>query len=583
MQISVLILLLTCVIKMADEREKKSLSVSNEQYKDLLLKATDQLRKEGLLCDVRLLVEGQSFHAHRSILASSSPYFRGLFTNDMKERALMECKLDQLPCSVMEALLCYVYTGNVTLTEENAENLVAAADYLIIQSLKDIGCQFLESLLSPTRCFGLRDFAEKYSCEALKSSATSYIVKHFTEACDTEAFKSIDYKVYSEIIARDDLEVSREEDVYETLVTWVKHDLETRREHFDELFSKIRLSSLSKHYLVNQVEREELVNSSFYCTKLVVEALNSFVLHAYDDREPARKNLKRHLDVITVCGGNLSREATCYSPEKKKWLPLADMLRARDEHCTAVHDNVLYAFGSTQSENGQSVEQYNAHTNSWLAVANMPQMRCAATAVTSGDHVFIIGGRIPNGGSTKQVMRYDADINKWFIETPMSSKRAGLCSAACHGFVYAVGGLSDRNEFLRTVERYNPRKKVWTDISPMQVARYFACAVEMNGKIFVIGGQSSTGAYLSSCEALDPVTEEWASLPNISVPRQAAGVTKLGNRIFLFGGCNNSGSLDSVECYDERKRSWETVTKMPCKRSWVQCGVLRVAKDLFSD
>lgn len=188
---------------------------------------------------------------------------------------------------------------------------------------------------------------------------------------------------------------------------------------------------------------------------------------------------------------------------------------------------------------------------------------------------------MPNGGSTKEVLRYDADINKWFVETPMSYKRSGLCSAACDGFVYAIGGLSDRNEFLRTVERYNSRKKVWSDVSPMQVARYFACAVEMNGKIFVIGGQSSTGAYLSSCETFDPVAGDWASLPNFSVPREAAGVTKLRNRIFLFGGYNNSGSLDSVECYDDRKRSWETLTKMPFKRSWVQCGVLRVAKDLF--
>jgi len=569
------------VLKMADQEESITLSVSNEQYKDVLLKTTDQLRKEGVLCDVRLLVEDQSFLAHRSILAAGSPYFRGLFTNDMKEKILMECKLDQLQAEIMEQLLSYIYTGNVTLSEENVQSLVAAADYLLIQSLKDIGCQFLQSLLSPTRCFSLRDFAEKYSCDSLKSSATSYIVKHFTEACDTEAFKSVDYRVYTEIIARDDLEVSREEDVYETLITWVKHDLDTRREHFEELFSKIRLTSLSKHYLVDQVENEELVKSSFYCTKFVVKALNSFVLYEHDDRERARNNLARHVDVITVCGGNLSKEATCYSPAKKKWLPLADMLKARDEHCTAVHDNVLYAFGSTQTENGQSVEQYNAHTNSWIAVANMPQMRCAATAVTCGDHIFIIGGRIPNGGSTKQVMRYDADINKWFIETPMSVKRAGLCSAACHGLVYAIGGLSDRNEFLRTVERYNPRKKDWSEVKPMQVARYFACAIELNGKIFVIGGQSSTGAYLSSCEVLDPATEEWTSLPNISVPRQAAGVTRLGNRIYLFGGCNNSGSLDSVECYDERKRSWETVSKMPCKRSWVQCGVLRVAKEIF--
>ena len=297
---------------MAEREESKTLSVSNEQYKEVLLKTTDQLRKEGVLCDVRLLVEDQCFLAHRGILAASSPYFRGLFTNDMKEKILMECKLDQLQAAVMEPLLCYIYTGNVTLAEENAQSLVAAADYLLIQSLKDIGCQFLEGLLCPNKCFALRDFAERYSCDSLKNSATSYIVKHFTEACDTEAFKSVDYRVYTEIIARDDLEVSREEDVYETLITWVKHDLETRREHFEELFSKIRLTSLSKHYLVDQVENEELVNSSLYCTKLVVKALNAFVLYEHDDRERARNNLKRHLDVITVCGGNLSKEATCF-------------------------------------------------------------------------------------------------------------------------------------------------------------------------------------------------------------------------------------------------------------------------------
>lgn len=203
---------------MADQSKKKTQAISNEKYRDVLLTTTNELRKEGVLCDVRLLVGDQSFLAHRSILAASSPYFRGLFTNDMKEKDLMECRLDQLQASVMEPLLGYLYTGNVTLDEENAESLVAAADYLLIQSLKDIGCEFLEGLLSPSKCFTLRDFADKYNCDSLKSSATRYIVKHFNDACDTEAFKSVEYRVYIEIIARDDLEVSREEDVYETLI-----------------------------------------------------------------------------------------------------------------------------------------------------------------------------------------------------------------------------------------------------------------------------------------------------------------------------------------------------------------------------
>ena len=567
---------------MATQEEPKRLSVTNEQYKTELLRTTRELRQEGILCDVVLKVEGQNFLAHRSILAASSPYFRGLFTNDMREKAMLEIKLDELPASVMDCLLDYMYTGKVTVTEMNAQPLVAAADYLIIQSLKDLGSDFLNTLLCPTKCFPLRDFAEKYNCESLKCSATSFIVKNFAEACETEAFKNIEYRVCAEIIARDDLSVSREEEVFEAMMTWVRHDVENRRQHFEELFSRIRLCSMSKHYLIHQVEKEQLVNSSFYCTRLVVKALKYFVLHEHGDYpHKARKSLERHVDVVVMCGGNLSRETICYSPDKNQWFPLADMLTSRDEHSIAVHDNVLYTFGSTQSENGQAVEQYNAHTNSWRPVANMPQGRCAASATTCGDHIFIIGGRIPNGGSTKQVLRYDVDINKWFVETPMTSKRAGLCTAACGGLVYAIGGLSDRNEFMRSAEQYNPVKRAWRDIPPMQTARYFASAVNLNGKIFVVGGQSSSGAYLASCEAFDPGTEEWSSLPNISIARQAAGVARLGNRVFLFGGCNNSGSLDSLECYDERKRRWEMVTKMPCKRSWVQCGVLRLAKELL--
>lgn len=113
---------------------------------------------------------------------------------------MMECKFDELLFLVMELFFCYIYIGNVIFIEENVENIVVVFDYLIIQSFKDIGCQFLESFLLFLRCFGLRDFVEKYSCEVFKFVVISYIVKYFIEVCDIEVFKMIDYKVYVEII-----------------------------------------------------------------------------------------------------------------------------------------------------------------------------------------------------------------------------------------------------------------------------------------------------------------------------------------------------------------------------------------------
>lgn len=569
---------------MASEEQTECTSTSSnikEKYKEELLNATDDMRRDGVLCNVKLRVGDEIFRAHRSTLAACSPYFRGLFTNEMLEKSADEIRLDFLEVSVMNTLLRYMYTGEVDFTEENARALVSAADYLIIQSLKELGSRFLIATLNPSNCFNLSSFAEKYSCQALADSAMQFIVRNFVAACDTQAFKSIEYGVLVDIISRDDLLVNGEEEVYEAVVSWVKHSIDSRAELFEDLFSRVRLFSIPKHYLINHIDKEELVNSSFICTRSLLEALKWQVSYDHSDDKKPRVCLEKYLNVIALCGGNLSREVVCFLPETKQWSPLADMLVPRDEHVTTTWDNHVYAFGSTQQENGQAAEQFDYRINSWTAVANMPGARSASSAVTCADQIYVIGGRITYEGSTNKVMRYDPAINRWYQEPPMTSSRAGLCAVSLGECVYVMGGLNHSNEFLNTVECYNPRHKSWVSLEPMRATRYFACAVVLNKKIFVIGGQSYSGAYLSSCETYDPETDEWSALPNVSVARQAAGVARIGCRIYLFGGCNNSGSLDTVECYDERSRAWAIVTRMPCKRSWIQCQVLRVAEEML--
>ncbi|KAL6727445.1 hypothetical protein Aduo_009319 [Ancylostoma duodenale] len=44
-----------------------------------------ELRADGKFCDVELLVGDQSIKSHRLVLLSSIPYFRTMFTTDMKE------------------------------------------------------------------------------------------------------------------------------------------------------------------------------------------------------------------------------------------------------------------------------------------------------------------------------------------------------------------------------------------------------------------------------------------------------------------------------------------------------------------
>ena len=64
----------------------------------------------------------------------------------MKEsnEQLIKVELDEATETVMEDALKYLYTGNVTVVEERAHNLIATANYVLLPSLKDNGGECFE-------------------------------------------------------------------------------------------------------------------------------------------------------------------------------------------------------------------------------------------------------------------------------------------------------------------------------------------------------------------------------------------------------------------------------------------------------
>ena len=93
-------------------------------YEENLYKRMDDFRRQEILCDTILQVDGQEFPAHKNVLAACSEYFLGLFTSDMKEKHQLEVKLEGFRAFVMNDLLHYIYTGEVEITDENVKELV---------------------------------------------------------------------------------------------------------------------------------------------------------------------------------------------------------------------------------------------------------------------------------------------------------------------------------------------------------------------------------------------------------------------------------------------------------------------------
>lgn len=73
----------------------------------------------------------------------------------------------------------------------------------------------LYSRLHPSNCLGIRSFADTLMCTDLVLSTNKYIEKHFVEVSNAEEFLRLDSSEMSEIIARDELYVTNEEQVTE--------------------------------------------------------------------------------------------------------------------------------------------------------------------------------------------------------------------------------------------------------------------------------------------------------------------------------------------------------------------------------
>ncbi|KAL9950815.1 hypothetical protein ACROYT_G043377, partial [Oculina patagonica] len=115
-----------------------------------LTKRLNMQRKQDYLCDVTLVTKDEKeFKAHRNVLSAASPFFHKLLQSDMKENREGIARFEEISGSVMEDVLEFIYTGSVEITQENqAADLIAAANYLLIPGLKTISGRFLEGQMS---------------------------------------------------------------------------------------------------------------------------------------------------------------------------------------------------------------------------------------------------------------------------------------------------------------------------------------------------------------------------------------------------------------------------------------------------
>lgn len=274
------------------------------------------------------------------ILAACSPYFYAMFTS-FEEKDKEKVKILGVEPTSLQILVTYVYTGQISISEDNVQTLLPAANLLQLHDVKEACSDFLKSQIHPSNCLGIRAFADLHGCLDLLTATETFIEFNFADVVEGEEFLSLNVqevrtlfsrlfltsltelrvKIFSSyiqviaLISSDKLTTS-EETVFESVLNWINYDHEGRREHVPTLMENVRLPLLSQDYLLHRVDEEPLLRLNPTCKDLLIEALKFHLLRGEQKATFSSPRTKPRQPiglpkVLLVVGGQAPKAIRC--------------------------------------------------------------------------------------------------------------------------------------------------------------------------------------------------------------------------------------------------------------------------------
>jgi hypothetical protein len=225
--------------------------------------------KLGELADVTLIFNGVHFKCHKFQLATSSEYFRMMFSSGFRESSAEEIEIKTVEAPTAKTVIKYLYGAPLKIDEENAPELLAAADLFLLHDAKLEIEEFLCDKVCVGNCFELINVAKVYHLEKLSLACTNFFHRHAKEMIEEGDFGSLDEEDMKKFL-RYKGAVALNEDKYMAIQKWARHS-RCRKTKFEELIFRISFSSMSKDFVLRVVMVDKLMRS--YCAQLLQDVI----------------------------------------------------------------------------------------------------------------------------------------------------------------------------------------------------------------------------------------------------------------------------------------------------------------------
>jgi len=535
-----------------------------------ILKNLQRFLEDQRYGDMRLVVQGREIICHYVILAASSTYFEALLDSRMKESLEKKIEIQGFDFNVVQLIVDFAYGKTISIDIENAEEILAGADYFQMASLRRDCERFLQRNLDASNCLRLIMFASLRNLDKLEKAARRFSMKHFFKISQTEEFLNLPENQLVQYLKDDHLFVEREEHVFDAVYRWLKKNGDPAANYCSAL-SCVRFTYLTSPFLYNVVHNSKLFKGHAGALAIFQEASKLHALGAGNAKRATTFMTRPRIstgicNVIVMVGGICSNsrlvETDCFGYNYgllgiQPWSALSSISTphgAMHSYSVCEFDNNIYITGGHSNE-GSTVDEvsvYLSNINQWNSLSRMLHARERHGSAALDGCLYVAGGLLASQknkrkpGVLELVERYRPSYNRWETVKPLLKRCYSPGVIAYKEMLYVIGGVSIEESgttvktVLNCVQRYDPLEDCW-EIRPLgrPLARLSCC--QYRDHFYMISNNSE---WIHRYNPESCTIEEWMEIPGQKV--EFAGLEVYNDQLIISGGQTDNVTLNTM-------------------------------------
>ncbi|CAC5383801.1 unnamed protein product [Mytilus coruscus] len=440
-------------------------------------------RKNNILSDITILIQKQKFFCHKVILAAFSAYFDAMFSSKLSELYQDEVIIHDVDKKTFSKILDFMYTGEITVTIQNVQDLMSTSSYLQIPFLQTQCERFMVRHIEIDNCIDVVKLGDAVGSDYLMSKGISFVCRHFSTVSNNKEFLTLTKIMINRILQNDQINAENEYTILKVLLLWIKYQKD--KVEITDLMKNVRLSLLSETALEETLENP-LVKKDRNCVQLV----NDVIKNKISKTEQTR---------------------------------------------TFETEDVMVVMWSSSYMPGLHLACFSFVNNTWYQLPGLPNHSTGGSygACSNDSDIYLCGG----SGNPTAFHRFNFLSNKWQKLGPIECKygRADHAMVIKNDNLYMIGGSPDRIVVWPYVDKYNITDRSWNRMGALSIAVSNPSCAIFNESIIVFGGNKSFGEFVSAIQVYDLTTNSSTSFSKLPIMCSFSGLVMNEDVAYIVG------------------------------------------------